>query len=230
LSSEKKTKVANNVLLEVCGKSGIDSVSGNTGSRKFVNFMKMQQARSLPSEPQRSYIFQTAMQFYTLQCCIFVPHASHQEGNMNFENLNMGSNISDEFKKFCSHLVTSHAIDIAKQYQDRPKPSSKSSSTRTAIRRLDPCPICGRNSRGGNSLWCGQATDGLIFCMPGSTFNADPSGSMALGTVVNGFALMKRTPIAEGDCLIFGPDRPINPSRRTRRPQRTFRSRVDVKD
>jgi len=123
-----------------------------------------------------------------------------------------------------------HAIDIAKQYQDRPKPSSKSSSTRTAIRRLDPCSICGRNSRGGNSLWCGQATDGLIFCMPGSTFNADPSGSMALGTVVNGFALMKRTPIAEGDCLIFGPDRPINPSRRTRRPQRTFRSRVDVKD
>ena len=125
---------------------------------------------------------------------------------------------------------SNHAIEIAKQCHDRPKPSNKSSSTSTGIRRLDPCPICGRNSRGGNSLWCGQATDGLIFCMPGSTFNADPNGSMPLGTVVNGFALMKRTPIPHGDCLIFGPDRPINPSRRTRRPQRTFRSRVDVKD
>lgn len=125
---------------------------------------------------------------------------------------------------------SNHAIEIAKQCHDRPQPSSKSSSTSTGIRRLDPCPICGRNSRGGNSLWCGQATDGLIFCMPGSTFNADPNGSMPLGTVVNGFALMKRTPIPEGDCLIFGPDRPINPSRRCRRPQRTFRSRVDVKD
>ena len=123
-----------------------------------------------------------------------------------------------------------HAIDIAKQCHDRPKLSNKSSSTSTGIRRLDPCPICGRNSRGGNSLWCGQAIDGLIFCMPGSTFNADPYGSMSLGTVVNGFALMKRTPIPEGDCLIFGPDMPINPSRRIRRPQRTFRSRVDVKD
>ena len=123
-----------------------------------------------------------------------------------------------------------HAIDIAKQCHDRPKLSNKSSSTSTGIRRLDPCPICGRNSRGGNSLWCGQAIDGLIFCMPGSTFNADPYGSMSLGTVVSGFALMKRTPIPEGDCLIFGPDMPINPSRRIRRPQRTFRSRVDVKD
>ena len=101
-----------------------------------------------------------------------------------------------------------HAIDIAKQCHDRPKLSNKSSSTSTGIRRLDPCPICGRNSRGGNSLWCGQATDGLIFCMPGSTFNADPNGSMPLGTVVNGFALMKRTPIPDGDCLIFGPHKP----------------------
>lgn len=125
---------------------------------------------------------------------------------------------------------SNHAIDIAKRCHNNKATGTKPSSTRKGTRRLDPCPICGRNSRGSNSLWCGQAIDGLIFCMPGSTFNADPNGSMSLGTVVNGFALMKRTPIPEGDCLIFGPDRPINPSRRTRRPQRTFRSRVDVKD
>ena len=46
--------------------------------------------------------------------------APHQEGNMNFENLNMGSNISDEFKKFCTHLVTNHAIDIANAYSAPP--------------------------------------------------------------------------------------------------------------
>jgi hypothetical protein len=70
-------KVAANVLADVCSKSGIDSVSGSPGERKFVNFMKMQ-----------------------------------QEGNMNFDNLNMGSNISDQFKKFCSYLVTNHASDV----------------------------------------------------------------------------------------------------------------------
>ena len=43
LSSEKKMNVAAKVLADVCSKSGIDSVSGNAGSRKFVNFMKMQQ-------------------------------------------------------------------------------------------------------------------------------------------------------------------------------------------
>ena len=44
LSAEKKMKVAEKVLADVCAKSGIDSVSGSTGQRKFVNFMKMQQA------------------------------------------------------------------------------------------------------------------------------------------------------------------------------------------
>ena len=45
LSGEKKMSVAGKVLADVCSKSGIDSVSGNAGSRKFVNFMKMQQVR-----------------------------------------------------------------------------------------------------------------------------------------------------------------------------------------
>jgi hypothetical protein len=44
MSAEKKMKVAGKVLADVCAKSGIDSVSGSTGQRKFVNFMKMQQA------------------------------------------------------------------------------------------------------------------------------------------------------------------------------------------
>ena len=121
-----------------------------------------------------------------------------------------------------------HAIDIAKKCHHNKTTGTKPASTRTGTRRLDPCPCCGRNSSGGNGLWCEQTTEGLILCMPGSTFNADPAGSMALGTVVNGYALVKRTPISDGDCLTFAPHRPIPPRQRIRRPQRTFRRRVDV--
>jgi hypothetical protein len=31
---------------------------------------------------------------------------------MNFENLNMGNNVADNFKQFCSYLVNNHASDI----------------------------------------------------------------------------------------------------------------------
>lgn len=86
MSSEKKMKVATSVLDDVCSKSGVDSVSGNQGSRKFVNFMKMQ-----------------------------------QEGNMNFENLNMGNDVSDKFKKFCSYLVSNHASDVVNAYGTAPR-------------------------------------------------------------------------------------------------------------
>ena len=101
-----------------------------------------------------------------------------------------------------------HAIDIAKKCHHNKTTGTKPSSTRTGTRRLDPCPCCGRNSSGGNGLWCEQTSEGLILCMPGSTFNADPTGSMALGTVLNGYALVKRTPISDGDCLSFAPHRP----------------------
>ena len=81
LSSDKKAKVAAKVLADVCSKSGIDSISGGAGERKFLNFMKMQ-----------------------------------QEGSMNFDNLNMGSNISDQFKQFCNHLVANHGSDLENAY------------------------------------------------------------------------------------------------------------------
>ena len=107
-----------------------------------------------------------------------------------------------------------HAIDIAKKCHHNKTTGTKPASTRTGTRRLDPCPCCGRNSSGGNGLWCEQTSEGLILCMPGSTFNADPTGSMALGTVVNGYALVKRTPISDGDCLTFAPHRPLRRNRR----------------
>jgi len=121
-----------------------------------------------------------------------------------------------------------HALSIAHQCMNRSRVRSNPSINRMNTRRLDPCPICGRHSGSGNGLWCEKTSEGLILCMPGTTFNADPAGSMRIGEVVNGFALVKRTPINEGDCLTFAPERPINSRHRIRRPQRISRSRSDA--
>ena len=31
---------------------------------------------------------------------------------MNFDNLNMGNNVADQFKQFCSYLVDNHSSDV----------------------------------------------------------------------------------------------------------------------
>ena len=100
-----------------------------------------------------------------------------------------------------------YARDLAAKTQHNISAGGKHSSTRNPTRRLDPCPICGRHSGNGNGLWCEETSNGLIFCMPGSTFNADPSGSMKLGSVVNGYALVKRTTRHGFDYLTFAPNR-----------------------
>ena len=92
--------------------------------------------------------------------------------------------------------------------------------------RLNPCPICGRNSRSGNDLWCEKTHDGIIFCMPGSTFNAEQKhGPLRVGAIVDGYALVKRTPMGGGDCLTFMVHKP---TRRPRRPSRPKRRLSDV--
>ena len=101
-----------------------------------------------------------------------------------------------------------HAIEIAQPCLARSRRGSKTSSRRSSTSRLDPCPVCGRHSGSGSGLWCEQTTAGLILCMPGSTFNADPTESMPIGAVINGFVLVKRTPIKEGYCLTFRQHRP----------------------
>ena len=104
-----------------------------------------------------------------------------------------------------------HALQIAQNCQQRITAGSKPSAKRNSSRRLNPCPVCGRHSGpGGSGLWCEETTEGLILCMPGSTFSAEQAhGHIALGQVLNnGYALVKRTPIAEGDCLTFAPHRP----------------------
>jgi hypothetical protein len=121
-----------------------------------------------------------------------------------------------------------HALEIAAKAQRRSFTGSKPSATRNVTRRLDPCPVCGRHSDGTSGLWCEETSEGLIFCMPGSTYNADPTGTMPIGTVVKGYALVKRTPVDVGDCLTFSLHRPLTPRHRIRRPQRRFRSRAHV--
>ena len=104
-----------------------------------------------------------------------------------------------------------HALQIAKNCQQRITAGSKPSTKRAGSRRLNPCPICGRHSGpNGSALWCEETTDGLILCMPGSTFSAElANGFLRLGQVLdNGYALVKRTPAETGEVLTFKPHRP----------------------
>lgn len=98
-----------------------------------------------------------------------------------------------------------HALEVSAACQQRITTGSKPSSRRHGTRRLDPCPICGRHG----SLWCEQTREGLILCMPGSTFSAEQRhGPLSIGQVIDGWALVKRTPIGEGDVLTFKVHRP----------------------
>ena len=98
-----------------------------------------------------------------------------------------------------------HAIAVATNCRDRIGAAPKRSTTRKGTRKLNPCPICGRHSgRGGSALWCDETTDGLILCMPGSTFSAEQKhGALRIGQVVEGYALVARSPRPEGDVLTF---------------------------
>lgn len=102
-----------------------------------------------------------------------------------------------------------HALLVAQSCHARGAAGGRSSGKRCRARRLDPCPICGRHSGpGGSGLWCEQTSEGLILCMPGSTFSAEQRhGPLRVGRVVQGWALVKRTPIPEGDVLVFKPHR-----------------------
>ena len=98
-----------------------------------------------------------------------------------------------------------HALRIAADCQQRLTTGSKPSSRRHGTQRLDPCPICGRHG----SLWCEQTQQGLILCMPGSTFSAEGRhGPLRIGQVVDGWALVKRTPYSGGDVLAFKAHQP----------------------
>ena len=103
-----------------------------------------------------------------------------------------------------------HALQIANKCHHNKTTGSKPCSRRNGTRRLNPCPICGRHDgQGGSALWCEQTQQGLILCMPGSTFSAEQRhGPLSVGQVVDGWALVKRTPINDGDVLTFKAHRP----------------------
>jgi len=118
-----------------------------------------------------------------------------------------------------------HALHIAADCRNRLSKGSKPSANRNNTRRLNPCPICGRhNGPGGSALWCEQTRQGLILCMPGSSFSAEGRhGPLRIGQVVDGWALVKRSPVAEGDVLTFKAHEALMPSQRCSRPTRPSR-------
>ena len=107
-------------------------------------------------------------------------------------------------------LGVSHIKEPPKEVWDLVLEISKNEESNTRIkkyypnsksRRLDPCPICGRNAR----LWCSESDGGLIWCFKGSTFDAElKHGVLKIGDVVNGYALVATSDI----CNTFKLDQP----------------------
>ncbi len=66
--------------------------------------------------------------------------------------------------------------------------SSTKTYSNTKTKKLNPCPICGRNKR----LWCFENDNGLIHCMNGQSFSAEKEhGQLKIGDVLsNGYALV----------------------------------------
>ena len=124
-----------------------------------------------------------------------------------------------EYLKAPPDEIWDFVLKLAQQYK---QPLRKSIHYSGKTKKLNPCIICGRDS----NLWCEETQDGMIFCMPGSTFSAEQKhGPLKLGDVVNGYALVKRTDVGGGDCQTFMVHKP---TRRPRRPSRPKRRLSDV--
>ncbi len=114
-----------------------------------------------------------------------------------FENLKPLNPPSDSIWNF--------VLKVANQ---KNAPSSKSSKARcyptSSTKRLNPCPICGRN----RDLWYSENPDGSIFCGNGSTFSAEIAhGPLKIGDVVpGGYAVA----CIGDDCTTFKVHKPRN--------------------
>ena len=132
--------------------------------------------------------------------------------NNEFENLKPLNPPSDEIWNF--------VLKVANQ---KKAPSTKSSKARCyptgSTKRLNPCPICGRN----RDLWCAENPDGSIFCGNGSTFSAEIAhGPLKLGDIV---ADKYAVACIGDDCTTFKPHK----ERRIYRPHRTTRSKTNIR-
>ena len=96
------------------------------------------------------------------------------------------------------------------------EPFSRKRKFNTKSKKMNPCIICGRDER----LWCSESDNGLIFCMNGSTFNAEKKhGFLKIGDVTsNGYALVGQSPT----CNTFKLDQP--PKHKPRRTTKLRRS------
>ena len=98
------------------------------------------------------------------------------------------------------------------------EPFSRKRKFNTKSKKMNPCIICGRDER----LWCSESDNGLIFCMNGSTFNAEKKhGFLKIGDVTsNGYALVGQSPT----CNTFKLDQP-----QKHKPRRTTKLRRSIR-
>lgn len=81
-------------------------------------------------------------------------------------------------------------LEIASEEDSKIRTKKFYSNTKS--KRLNPCPICGRDKR----LWCSESPGGLIWCFKGSTFDAElKHGLLKIGDFVNGYALVAQSDI-----------------------------------
>ncbi len=109
-----------------------------------------------------------------------------------------------------SDATWNFVLKLANQ-QDAPK-ETKYCRSSSPVKRLNPCPICGRN----RDLWCGETPEGLILCMNGNTFSAERRhGPLKITDVVDGqWALVAKSE----SCNTFKPHTPLTRrSRKTRK-------------
>ena len=123
-----------------------------------------------------------------------------------------GLNISD--MQLPPKVVWDLVLEIA-SYESFPRRRKRSISTKS--KKFVVCPICDRDER----LWCSESDNGLIFCMNGSTFNAEKKhGFLKIGDVVDGYALVKQSPT----CNTFKLDQPPK-----HKPRRTTKKRRSIR-
>ena len=98
------------------------------------------------------------------------------------------------------------------------EPFSRKRKFNTKSKKMNPCIICGRDER----LWCSESDNGLIFCMNGSTFNAEKKhGFLKIVDVTsNGYALVGQSPT----CNTFKLDQP-----QKHKPRRTTKLRRSIR-
>ena len=180
---------------DFAAERGIDFTFPTTHFRRTDNDLRFKQVFYCPDEllaelPNRS-IKRTinycgaGLDVFLSNSCYILCDGEHEKGKGRYYSPS-GLDIPDLATP--PKEVWDLALEIA---HSEPKSKTRKRYYNTKSRKMNPCIICGRDER----LWCSESDNGLIFCMNGSTFSSEREhGTLNIGDVVNGYALVKQSP------------------------------------